>query len=294
MDEDDGPVGGLLSGFRDERLSADAVELAAAYGLAAGASLERRAGASVRIIGLGRTGAAVAQALAAAGVGSLLLDDDAPVGAADLGPGAFRLADIGLTRAAAVRRSLAQLEPGIGAHVVRGRDSDPPAVDLVVFCGATEMPVQVMGRLLRADQPHLVVLAPGTGGSVGPLVVPGATACMECVQRRTRPDQARAAGEAYAPEGRGRGGGVEVCTALALAAGAARAALLFLDGVTRPACWSAVQTLSFLDGGWTIRRFDPDPGCGCQLQNSAAARAGGTGPAQVAVFRASTSSTRAP
>ena len=57
--------------------------------------------------------------------------------------------------------------------------------------------------------------------------------------------------------------------ALALAGSAARQAVLFLDGISRPASWSAVLTLRGWDGSWLRRHYPPHPDCGCQLQKSA-------------------------
>lgn len=256
-----------MTGFRNDRLTADKAALRSLYHQSATPLLERRARAAVAVLGLGRAGAATAQALAAAGIGTLLLEDDRPVRAADLGPGAFRIADIGLGRALALRRSIGQLDPSIQAHVLRFGASvlESFSLDLVIFADAVPLPAELAGRLLSGEQPHLPVCAGSEGGTVGPLVVPGRTACTECVA--PSPDVVGAQpGADRQPEAREIPDDVEVSVALALAGAAARAALLLVDGVTKPACWSAVQRLHARDGSWSTRTLAPDPDCGCQLQ----------------------------
>lgn len=262
-------------GFRGERLTGDADSLAAIHGRPATALLAQRDRAVVRIMGLGRTGAAVAQALVAAGVGTLLLEDGSAVDPADLGPGAFRLADIGLNRAVAVRRHLLNLDPGCQPHIVRSEYDGGQTfqtLDLVVFVGRDVVDPAASAQLMSRDQPHLIVLLREQDATVGPLVIPGVSACAECVERH------RAAADQQWPQvSRQLAGGprgVEDSTlALAVAGAAARQAVLFLDGVSRPASWSAVLTLRAWDGSWFRHQYPAHPGCGCQLQHSAEAEA---------------------
>ena len=258
-------------GFRGERLAGDAGLLSAVHRSPAGALLAQRGRAVVRLVGLGPTGAAVAQALVAAGVGTLLLEDDGPVGPADIGPGAFRLSDIGLNRSAAVRRHLLNLDPGCQPHILRGEHDGGQAfqtLDLVVYSGQDVVDPAASASLMSRDQPHLVVLQREQDGTVGPLVVPGAGACAECVERH------RSAMDPQWPQlcrqlAAGPGKPEDSTMALALAGSAARQAVLFLDGVSRPASWSAVLTLRGWDGSWLRRHYPPHPDCGCQLQKSA-------------------------
>ncbi|MEK8225426.1 ThiF family adenylyltransferase [Oerskovia sp. M15] len=82
------------------------------------ATLVRRAEASVGIEGLGRLGVSMAVALATAGVGTLLLDDVAPVQSTDVGLGGFRPRDVGLPRREAAVRLLADLAPDVRGRAV--------------------------------------------------------------------------------------------------------------------------------------------------------------------------------
>lgn len=263
---------GRPEGFRGDRLAGEVRQLAAIYGQPAKDILARRGRASVRIVGLGRTGAALAQALLGGGVRTLLLQDESAVRASDVGPGAFRLADIGMNRASAVRRHLLSLDPECQAHVVRSVASGGQvfqSLDLAVYVGQDVVDTCVSAELMSRDQPHLVVLLREQDGTVGPLVIPGETACSECIERHHSavdpqwPQVCRELSDHPAAE--------EGSMALELAGSAAYQALLYLDGINRPASWSTVLTFRGADGGWRQNRYALHPDCGCQLQHRAAA-----------------------
>ncbi|MCZ2403199.1 TOMM precursor leader peptide-binding protein [Paenarthrobacter sp. Z7-10] len=259
-------------GFRGDRLAGEIRQLFAVYGRQSTEILSRRGRAAVRIIGLGRTGAAVAQALLGGGVRTLLLQDERAVTASDVGPGAFRLADIGMNRAAALRRHLLSADPGCQAHVIHPVSSGGQvfsSLDLAVYVGQDVADPNVLAELMGRDQPHLVVLLREQDGAVGPLVIPGQTACQGCIERQLAevdPDwpqiRRQLEDQAAAEEG---------SMALELAGSAAYQALLYLDGTNRPASWSAVLTFRGADGGWRQHRYTQHPDCGCQLQRQAAA-----------------------
>ncbi|MDJ0355555.1 ThiF family adenylyltransferase [Paenarthrobacter sp. PH39-S1] len=260
-------------GFRGERLAGDAALAAAVYGSAALRPLAGRGNAVLRIIGLGRTGAALAQGLVGAGVGTILLEDAAPVAPADIGPGAYRLTDIGMNRAAALRRQLLSLDPGCQSHVVRSMQnggSDFQTLDLVIYAGHDAVDPAASAQLMSRDQPHLIVLQREQDATVGPLVIPGETACGECVERHRAvadPQWPQICGQLTDPATRSQATAVEESSmALCAAGSAARQALLYLDCINRPASWSAVLTLRASDGAWLQRSYPPHPECGCQFQ----------------------------
>ncbi|WP_427018700.1 ThiF family adenylyltransferase [Pseudarthrobacter sp. P1] len=262
-----------IPGLRGERLAPEERLLRAVHHAPADELLACRGRAVVRITGLGRTGAALAQALVGAGVGTVLLEDDAVVGAADVGPGGYRISDIGMPRSAAVRRQLLGLDPGCQPHVLHS-GSEAGSVfhllDLVVHCGHDTLDPAASAELMRRDQPHLLVLLREQDGTVGPLVLPGATACAECVERHRADADPQWLG-LCASLSRSPALGEDAPTALSLAGAAARAALLFLDGGAAPAALSAVLTLRAADGGWSRREYLPHPDCGCQFQRQALA-----------------------
>lgn len=271
----------LTHGYRAERLLP---ERAALLGLHHGPCrdfMARREHGVVHVMGLGRTGAALALVLVSAGVGTLLLEDDRTVTAMDVGPGSFKLADIGLLRSVAVRRHALAMDPGCHAHVVHeGGDGGPDSrcLDLAIVVTHDAVGAQTSARLMVADRPHLLVLVREQDGTVGPLVLPGETACAECIERHRSVHDRQWLGlcdqlamdpgpaDAHRPS---PGVPENAALATALAGTAAAQALLFLDAVNRPTTWSAVMTFHSDNGRWSREEFSAHPECGCQLQRQA-------------------------
>ncbi|NKX53795.1 TOMM precursor leader peptide-binding protein [Arthrobacter mobilis] len=262
------------NGLRTDRLAPDRNAWSAVYGGDGGSILAGRSSAVVLVLGLGRTGAALSCALAAAGVGTLLLEDPLPVSPADVGAGAFRLADIGLNRAQALRRLVHQIDPTVACHLVSGTGTAnepgsglPRMLDLAV-CTAADVPDGNIGAaLMSRGHPHLPVLSREQDALVGPLVVPGQSACLECLNRHhgdADPDWYSLGADLAAQK---TGTPVdEVSLSVAAAGLAALQALLYVDGRNQPAAWSAVLQLRPADGTVVRHAYPPHPGCGCSLQ----------------------------
>lgn len=276
-------------GFRSERLLPERSALLGLYREPSSSYMSRREHGAVHVIGLGRTGAALALVLVSAGLGTILLEDDQPVSAVDVGPGSFRLVDIGLPRSAAVRRQALSVDPGCRAHVVHDGGVGGPdtrCLDLAIVIAHDAVGAQTASRFMSTDRPHLFVLVREQDGTVGPLVLPGQTACAECVERhRSANDPAWLAlsqqladgssTDASSLHGSAQGHRPELlesaALAMALAGTGAAQALLFLDGVNRPSAWSSVMAFHPDNGRWTRAEFSTHPECGCQLQRQALA-----------------------
>lgn len=263
--------GSALSGLRSDRLGPDVEQWSAAYEQDAAPLMERRSRAAVRIAGLGRTGSVIAQALAAAGIGTLLLEDNHRVRACDVGVGSYRLCDIGMTRTAAVRRQIHHVDPTIQAHAL-GMSNTAAAkssftLDLVISVSNDVTDERLQAELMHREHPHLPVVLRDRDVLIGPLVVPGQTACIECIDRH-RADQdpqwldicrtmrLRAAGKDFT-------GPEESALALSAAGPAVLQSLLLIDGVNRPSAWSTVVQLRAADGSSTAQSYQPHPQCGC-------------------------------
>lgn len=176
--------------------------------------------------------------------------------AARSGAGVEVRADRGL------RATVGGLLRGAGVAVVDGADADrAPSLVLVVTVG--EPARDEVDPLVREGAPHLLVSL-GATARVGPLVVPGATACLRCVDARlaeTDPRRplvveqvvrvARAAGDVPVDP---------TLTTLALA-WAVRDLCRYLEG-DRPATWSAVVEVG-ADGPMTPTAWVRHPHCGC-------------------------------
>ncbi len=156
-----------------------------------------RAGIRIRVIGAGRLGREVAHSLVRAGFSRFEICDPGPVDPA-LYPGRA----LAGSQAEALRRELRRPQPGTGA-VPSGHGAPLPGGKPVADVGphwsqlvgsavstsaitvltaeTTEVDRAMADTLLRADQPHLV-LRPWLGGVLlGPLVVPGVTPCLSCL-----------------------------------------------------------------------------------------------------------------
>jgi bacteriocin biosynthesis cyclodehydratase domain-containing protein len=258
---DDIQTAALRSLSQDQRraLAAElaACALARGHSDAGATALTRRDAARVRIHGAGRVAAGIADILVTSGVGRVTVADR---------PGP-----------AARRRRPAQ------ARDRRGRGADPPLPDLAILVGYAAVagsPVtggagraagqgrDLPGRLMRAGVPHLAVRAEEAIGVVGPLVRPGQTACLRCL------DLTRAALDPAWPlilaQLAGRTPDPSACDAALAAAVAAQAAAQALAHLDRgPACEPALPTengtIELVLPGWQWRRrtWPQHPACGC-------------------------------
>ncbi len=150
--------------------------------------IDRRARGTTGVLGLGRTGVRIAQGLATAGVGRLILDDDRVVQRKDLGLGGYSLQHVGTPR----RSSSAQLIAdnaltSSDCRTVPLRTGDSlSALDVVVVVGFGTLDPGITWRLMAEGVAHLPVIWGEASVTVGPLVLPGRTACWQCIDLARR------------------------------------------------------------------------------------------------------------
>ncbi|PYC67065.1 hypothetical protein C7C46_30675 [Streptomyces tateyamensis] len=249
---------------------------------AGAAKLAARARARVEVRGAGRVGAALAAALAAAGVGAVAVLDEGRVHPADCSPAGLGPEQLGRSRVGAAREVVARAagrpaagtgpptgQPGQSGHLER--PERPPRPDLVVFAprdgsGAFAGPAVAARALLRAGVPHLYTGVVEHLGVVGPLVLPGASACGGCVAL-TRAEQDSAWPQLLAQLADGGPGrppepACDGALATAVAGLAALQVLLQLDGA-RPLSVDGYFEVSAADGMARRRRLPPHLDCGC-------------------------------
>lgn len=264
LDDADGTAAPTaLSRGERERLAPDlaSVSLLHAAPRAAAQVLAARQRRTVVVHGAGRVGAPLVALLAAAGVGRVVALDDAPARAADIGPGGLAHSDEGLPRDVALVAALRRV--GYGA-VMEGPLADVP--DLAVLAPVGEPDDGDASALVRAGVPHLLVGVRETTAVVGPLVLPGRSACLRC-QDLTRSER-DPAWPALAAQLRGlrfgrRGEACDATLAVAAAGHAALQSLAFLDGDPSPACVGGSLELTLPDWRWRRRSWPVQPGCGC-------------------------------
>lgn len=135
--------------------------------------------------------------------------------------------------------------------------------DLVVLAG--RQPVERLVQLARGGVPHLAVMAGEAIGVVGPLVVPGRTACLLCL------DYFRAGSDPAWPlilaQLGYRSPEPPACDAVLAAAVAAQAAAQALIAIDKNPIASAAAngTLELVlpDWRWRRRTWQPHPACPC-------------------------------
>ncbi|MDD9207484.1 thiamine biosynthesis protein ThiF [Georgenia sp. 10Sc9-8] len=214
--------------------------------------LARRSAATVAVLGLDRLGLAIATQVAAAGVGTVLVEDECPALPADH-PGGLR----DRTRAEAARAALRRTVPEVRTSAPAGTRPDL----LVMVSAHVTDPVRVR-PLMREDVPHLPMVVGDVEVVVGPLVVPGTGPCTRCCDlHRTDADPAW---PAVATQLR-----VMPCTGPESGAAALAAALVthqvlaHLDG-REVAVRGASLEVTALDPVPAVRPWSVHPACGCQ------------------------------
>ncbi|GCD20588.1 thiamin biosynthesis protein [Cellulomonas algicola] len=263
------PVSALLSQARLTRagdtrqLDGPAAADAAAWSLLLpdgdGTALVRaRSTRTAGVVGLGPTGLGVAVALAAAGVGRVLLDDERPVRSNDVGVGGYRWGDVGSRRGVVAARVLRDAAPRVD---VDGRAT--PDVVVVVEHGAADPARATL--LVGSGVPHLSVVVREGDTLVGPLVDPGRGPCLRCLDlHRTDVDPVWPTLVAQLVTAPGRADGPEVGVVAGVAASLAAAwALTLLDGTAGPTTPGTTYELGLPDALPRVREWAVHPDCGC-------------------------------
>jgi bacteriocin biosynthesis cyclodehydratase domain-containing protein len=250
---DDFPAGTLrlLSPPVRARLATElaAASLAHRDGDGGARTLARRITAQVRIHGAGTVGNTVASLLTSSGIGQVTTADPQrpeKSQSTPYGPGTLR--------------------PGVASAGGGGSGEPPPGgalPDLAILVG--RHPMELRASLMRDRVPHLAVSADEAIGVVGPLVIPGRTACLRCL------DLTRAERDPAWPlilaQLEGREPNPCACDAPLAAAVAAQAAAQVLAFIDRAVAADPVAngTLELVLPGWQWRRrtWPRHPGCSC-------------------------------
>ncbi|HEX3825556.1 MAG TPA: TOMM precursor leader peptide-binding protein [Mycobacteriales bacterium] len=244
----------------DPRRTPDLLSLSLLYRApgAAARVMAAREQASVEVLGAGRVGASVAMLLAAAGIRHLELSDNGPLRHADFAPAGIRsLGSRQGSRADAARVLLA----GTWAKPKGAARAD----STVVIAPTTSIvPPEWLGQVRH--RPHLPVIIRETTAVIGPLVLPGQTPCLRCVEL-TRGDR-DPAWPMMAAQLIGDRHGIEPCDvglASAAASIVALHVLAWLDrGITAPPpSVGGIIELSLADLRLRRRTVAAHPGCGC-------------------------------
>jgi bacteriocin biosynthesis cyclodehydratase domain len=228
-------------------------------GAAAARMTAHRAAAAVLVRGTGPLTVGVVIGLCAAGIGAVHVEARGTVAGADLGTG-LGDADHGRPRLEAIADAAARTVP-------EARVSRPPRLlvpDLVVLADEYPDPV-VCADLVVGGIAHLPVRLRDGVGVVGPLVLPGRTACLECLELQRsacEPSWPRVAAQLAGRRGTADPASVPATVGLSVAQ--AVAAVDGTAGSTPPP--GALEASLEIDAaaGTIVRRpWQPVPGCRC-------------------------------
>ncbi len=228
-------------------------------------TVRERRDAVVGVVGLGPIGLGTAVALAAAGVGTVLVDDEALVRSVDVGACGYRWSDVGSARERAAVRVLRDVAPE-----VRTESSAAPDVLVVVEHGAADPARSEL--LLGSGTVHVPVLVREADAVVGPLVVPGAGPCLRCLDLH-RAD-ADPAWPRLVAQLVGTAPGPEVGSLAAVCAGLAAATVL--SAVDEPPPRTRIRPgtayeVSLPEVVPRTRTWEVHPDCGCTSHGAVAA-----------------------
>jgi len=148
------------------------------------AVLLERGQRSIHVEDLSKPGLALSLGLAAAGVGHLLTHDLDLVGSKDLGPTGYP-SQLGARPRIEALRSLLAASPNptqvSNAH--RIADKNIEAIDCAVLIGQQVIAPKRYARWLNRDVPHLAIIFDTDGVSVSPMIVPGKSPCLFCLEQ---------------------------------------------------------------------------------------------------------------
>jgi hypothetical protein len=236
------------------------MSLAYADGDGGARTLARRRSAYIRVHGAGRIGAGIATLLAASGVGRVVCVDPVPARPCDTGAGGLVLADVGGPRDEAVARAIRRIAPEVTT-----RDAGlVPDLAVLTAWPSPDLPA----ALAHQGVPHLAARAAEAIGVVGPLVRPGRSACLRCVDLRKADGDADwpkiLAQATVAPDLSACDSVLACCTATLAAA----QALAFIDGADMPVTVNGTLELVLPGWQWRRRTWAPHGDCPCGARHA--------------------------
>jgi bacteriocin biosynthesis cyclodehydratase domain-containing protein len=222
------------------------------------AALRRRLDAQVLVTGASQLAVPIAAALASSGVGHLDPDVSGVTRLADASPAGLLPGDAHRPRGVAAAEAVRRAAPDVRLGPLR-RGQATFAV-LVGFAAPAVLTALSYGSRKLA---HLAVAIRDATVVVGPLVRPGLSPCLNCVElhRRDR-DPAWPVIAAQLHTSPDSAEPLAATTALAAAAYAAAEVLAHIDGGTPNTVGATVEITG--PGQWRRRHWQSHPRCGCQ------------------------------
>jgi ThiF family len=225
--------------------------------------IARRLLSQVRVHGAGRIGSSIACLLAASGIGHVTCRDRGPADPADAAPAGLGLTDAGAPREQGVARAIRRVAPDVRT------DDTGAQPDLAVLTDGRDP--ALIAELMADRIPHLTATAAEAIGVVGPLVLPGRSACLRCLDL-TRTDR-DPAWPLIAAQLAGKRPATPACDAVlatAVAAHATGQVLAFIDRAgPEPTVINGTLELVLPDWRWRRRTWPAHRECACGRNKSA-------------------------
>ncbi|WP_344431850.1 TOMM precursor leader peptide-binding protein [Amycolatopsis minnesotensis] len=216
-----------------------------------------RARYAVVVHGVGRLTTTVACLLAAAGVGHVRVETDGLVGEEELG-GGFSDADLGRQRRTATAELIQRVNPRVKTGKLGRR---PP--DLAVLADAVVPAPELVAELVADGITHLRAGVHDGRGVVGPLVIPGRSSCLRCLDLHHADRDGHWPLVASQLAGRRQRADLsDVSATAALACVQSLRALLSAE--RRPPTWETTLEVDAFDGTVAHHPAPPHPDCGCR------------------------------
>jgi bacteriocin biosynthesis cyclodehydratase domain-containing protein len=240
--------------------------------MAAGIAMRRRSQARVLVTGQSQLAVPIASMLAASGIGQVHVDQSGVTRLSDASPAGLLPTDAHRPRGVAAADAVRRVAPDIEmTHLARGRAT---FVVLVGFAAPASLTAFSYGTRRLA---HLALCVRDGTVVVGPLVRPGLSPCLNCLELHRQdldPDWRAVVAQLHTSPDVGEP--VTATTALAAAAFASFEVLTQIDGGTPGTLGATVEIAE--PGRHARRQWSQHPSCGCGRRRRRVAR-GTTGPA---------------
>jgi bacteriocin biosynthesis cyclodehydratase domain-containing protein len=252
--------------------------------------IQRRVGDStVVVLGCGGLGSWAAAALVCAGVGSMTLIDDDRVERSNLNRQLlFGECDVGRPKVECAAHSLRRHRVDVNVEAIADRVDGPEDLRDVlngadVLIQTADWPPFLLPRWVNracidANVPYITAAQFLPRVRIGPTVVPGQSACWECLERQTRTEHPRYAEMAEGPPRPSTSATLGPASGL-VGSLVAMEVLHLLTGSVRPATVDAALVVDLRSLGATWERVVRDPRCPecAQVPSVGGARPAGAG-----------------
>ncbi len=228
--------------------------------------IERRQ-RKISIDALGGSGLALALGLATAGIGKIYSADTSKVTPGDLGPTGFPTQLLGHSKLNALNLLLAASPNQSRVHALPLKEHQLDQMDCAILAGSQVLEPKRYATWMNRDVPHLAITSSANVVSVSPMIIPGQTPCLFCL------DVSRASADptwaAVASQLVGRKHKFDDATAQFFSAGLALQKVLqlidsvggFAEAIANPFGYELQRET----GELAELRWPTAPDCGCRL-----------------------------